>query len=406
MVQPACRSDRDLSPNELKERLEDFVFDNPELERLEAILDTFNPFVAMGWTRQELRHSAFLAWLLNPSETHRLGSYFLSVFLKRIAKKAPPGSPSVVDIDGWDLSGALVHQEWRNLDLLIQDDQHRLVVAIENKVDSREHSDQLRRYHDDVLKHFPRYRKLFAYLTPGGEEPSMSEYSPMGYSEVVAIVETAITRRGEQLSDDVRSFLRHYSEMLRRYIVADSEIEELCRTIYERHRKALDVLFDQRPDRASDVASWLGAIVASRPELVPDHSTKSWIRFIPKALDVLPLVGEGWTASKRMVLFQLYNAGEEVGLTIALGPGDQSVRDRIYKTIRDQPTVFNRASQKLYPQWWTFHAEKWIAKKRYSETTPEELKAELEQHLDKFVSQQLRPMEVVFTLLAGQFVER
>ena len=53
--------------------LEQFVYDNPKLERLEATLDDFNPFEALGWTRQELRHSAFLRWILDPTETHGLG---------------------------------------------------------------------------------------------------------------------------------------------------------------------------------------------------------------------------------------------------------------------------------------------------------------------------------------------
>jgi hypothetical protein len=43
-------------PNqELASELDKLVLDNPELERLEAIVDTFNPFVAMRWTRQEVK---------------------------------------------------------------------------------------------------------------------------------------------------------------------------------------------------------------------------------------------------------------------------------------------------------------------------------------------------------------
>jgi hypothetical protein len=40
--------------------LERFVYDNPELERLEALIDDFNPFAALRWTHQELRQSACL----------------------------------------------------------------------------------------------------------------------------------------------------------------------------------------------------------------------------------------------------------------------------------------------------------------------------------------------------------
>lgn len=46
--------------------LEAFVVDNHDLERLEALLAEFNIFEAV---RQELRHSDFLAFLLDPAQT-------------------------------------------------------------------------------------------------------------------------------------------------------------------------------------------------------------------------------------------------------------------------------------------------------------------------------------------------
>jgi hypothetical protein len=118
-----------IDPGSIRDALEQFVFDNAELERLEAILDTFNPFVAMRWIRQEARHSAFLRWLFDPSETHGLGSYFLGLFLKRLVRGAQPGQLSVVHVDSWDLSGAVVMQEWNGIDLLIQDDRNGFVAA-------------------------------------------------------------------------------------------------------------------------------------------------------------------------------------------------------------------------------------------------------------------------------------
>ena len=46
--------------------LERLIRNNPDLEGLETTAGQFNPFVAMGWTRQEVRHSAFLRWVLDP----------------------------------------------------------------------------------------------------------------------------------------------------------------------------------------------------------------------------------------------------------------------------------------------------------------------------------------------------
>jgi hypothetical protein len=43
-----------------------FCVDNPELDQLEAMLAEFNLFEAAGLTNQEIRHSRFLSFLLDP----------------------------------------------------------------------------------------------------------------------------------------------------------------------------------------------------------------------------------------------------------------------------------------------------------------------------------------------------
>jgi hypothetical protein len=267
----------------LRVALEQFIYDNPELERLEAILDDFNPFAALRWTRQELRHSAFLRWLLDPTETHGLGSYFLRAFWKRVAHRSPGSdSPTVVDVDSWDLSSAVAVQEWQGIDVFVRDDTNRFVGVIENKIDTFEHNEQLQRYRRLVENHFPTHRKLFVYLSVEEDAPSDDAYAALDYGEIVTLVDDTLSRRGDQLGPDVRSFLGHYIEMLRRHIVEESDIQQLCRTIYKTHRKALDVLFEHRPDRASEIADILVQLIGARAELVSDDSSKAYVRFIPK----------------------------------------------------------------------------------------------------------------------------
>lgn len=306
----------------LRVALEQFVSDNADLERLESILDDFNPFVALRWTKQEIRHSAFLRWLLDPTETHGLGGYFLRLFLKRIARQPNTGNVSVVDVDSWSLSDAAVLQEWKGIDVLVQDEPDGFVLVIENKTDSSEHSDQLRRYRREVERHFPKPAKLFAYLTPGAERPSDDAYVPISYGEIVALLENTLQRQGEQLADKVRTFLGQYVEMVRRYIVEDSEIQKLCQTIYQKHRKALDAIFEHRPDRTLEITAILMDVLTSHSELVADHCTKACVRFIPKSLDFLPHLGEGWTPTKRLLLFEIQNYGGEVCCALILGPGE------------------------------------------------------------------------------------
>ena len=329
--------------NDDEKALEQFVYDNPDLERLEAIIDDFNPFQAMGWTRQEARHSAFLRWLLDPQETHGLGSYFLRVFAKQVAHRSiglHPDVPSVFDVDSWSLDHTEVLQEWNNIDLFIKDDSDKFVFIVENKVDSTEHSSQLQRYRLLVERQFPRHKKLYAFLTIGGVKASDYHYVSVDYSEIATLVAETVKRRGEQLNPEVHTFLSQYVEMIRRNIVEDSEVQEICRRIYEKHRRALDILFEYRPDKASEVTAMLRELVSEHENLEEDHSTKAYVRFIPRELDFLPRVSDGWTSSRRILLFEIENYRSKISCGLILGPGPQEMRTRIYEVVQQHPDVF------------------------------------------------------------------
>ncbi len=106
-----------------RQTLEALVVDNADLERLEALLDKFNIFEALGAVRQELRHSDFLAFLLNPQQPHGLSDTFAKRLLQRaLTAFALGGAPvSPIDLDVWSLNGMLVLREWENIDILLLD---------------------------------------------------------------------------------------------------------------------------------------------------------------------------------------------------------------------------------------------------------------------------------------------
>lgn len=125
-----------------------FVVENRDCERLEELLERFNIFEAIGVVRQELRHSDFLAFLLNPQENHRLGDIFVKRLLQRLLMNkedtSVPITPIVLDL--WNLDRLEVRREWQRIDILLLGEPNRLAVIIENKIGTGEHSDQLRRY--------------------------------------------------------------------------------------------------------------------------------------------------------------------------------------------------------------------------------------------------------------------
>src|SRR3954454_8015648 len=69
---------------EARQALEAFVVDNTDLETLEGLIAQFNIFEAIGVVRQELRHSDFLAFLLDPRQNHGLGDTFVRRLLQKI----------------------------------------------------------------------------------------------------------------------------------------------------------------------------------------------------------------------------------------------------------------------------------------------------------------------------------
>jgi len=73
---------------DLRKSLEDFVVENSDLERLESLVTQFNIFDVIGAVRQELRHSDFLAYMLNPQRNHGLGDAFARKLLQRVVSLA------------------------------------------------------------------------------------------------------------------------------------------------------------------------------------------------------------------------------------------------------------------------------------------------------------------------------
>ena len=273
--------------------LEALIVDNPDLEQLEALLDQFNIFEALGAVRVELRHSDFLAFLLKPNESHGLGD----VFVKRLLQKAlaaAQNSTSItpIDLDLYDLDGLVVLREWQNIDILLLDEANRLAVIIENKIDSAEHSDQLRRYRRIVKGHYPQLRQVCLFLTPEGDPPTDPDYIAIDYGLVATLIDQLVESRASTLGPDVRTLMSHYSQMLRRHIVSESKIAELCRKIYRKHQRALDMIYEYRPDKQAEIHAILESIVRSEPSLVLDYSSKSSILFAPRSWDT-PVLLQG-----------------------------------------------------------------------------------------------------------------
>lgn len=119
----------------------------------------------------------------------------------------------------------------------------------------------------------------------------------------------------------------------------NSELATLARRIYEKHKIALDYIFEQRPDFRSDLGVLIEKFLREQPSLSLDDSAKHIIRFADKKWDeFLPLQQSvGWTTSKRMFLGEIFNLENKIRLALVLGPGPMETRNRVYSGFqRDQ----------------------------------------------------------------------
>jgi hypothetical protein len=362
--------------------------DNDELEELEGLLGKFNIFEAIGAVRQELRHSDFLAYLLDPQERHGLGDAFLKGLLQKAISPTSCGAVPItaIDLDTWDLEEVEVLREWRNMDILLKDAKNQVAVAIENKIDSGEHSDQLRRYRQTLEQHFSGWRVVGLYLTPDRARPSDDLFIPIDYALVAYVIGKLAEQRASTLGQDVRTLMVHYEEILRRHIVGDSKIADLCRRIYRKHKQAIDLILEYRPDLQVEIQAFLKDLIEGEERFVPDESTKAYIRFAPRHWDELNLrVSEGWTSTRRILLFEFQNTRDSLKLKLIFGPGDRQVREALFQMAGKNQPLLHTTTKSLSQKWNEIYNCEFLSSQSYDQATQEGFSAEIEKHWKQFL---------------------
>lgn len=206
--------------------------------RLHRWLPRFNSFDVLKKTHDEHCHSNVLAWLLDSRENHGLGNEFFSQLLGRYLSSSrgrPPAQAKIFSI----------RREAEHIDILaVSDDNPKTVIAIENKIHSREHGHQLRDYRDYLDEYYGEHKKVFIFLSPEGTPPKEDDWDIMTYADVAAALETAMRTKQTDISKQVRPFLNDYLTVVKRDILMDSRLKKMCNRIYREHKEALDLIFD------------------------------------------------------------------------------------------------------------------------------------------------------------------
>jgi hypothetical protein len=330
------------------EVLERLIVDNDDLLALEEAIGRFNIFDALGVARAEIRHSNFLAWLLDPDESHGQGELFLKAVLMdlvRYARRAGFDPPiSAVDLDGFDLQGVEVRREWRNIDLLVACRAPRFVIAVENKMHSSEKQEKLQRYEDAVARAFPGHPGLYVFLNPDGDDAPDEDWMPYSYGALHDTLDRACRTNRSAVGEDVLVCVNHYLHLLRGRFMQDPKIDELCRRIYRNHKAALDLIFERAAVGSFDVVAKIAdAIRAQNGSWTIVREGKRKVQFLPEGWTrILPPISQSEAAGGRAwVRLEYLLLDDQLQFRAFVGPTtDVDVRKRVVIRLLQDPREF------------------------------------------------------------------
>lgn len=308
-----------------KDSLERLLLDIEILEGVKKYTDEVNIFEVLKISNAELKHSIMLAYLLTPSQSHGLGVKPLEMFFRQLSINSKIDKINLfnlLDINYWDFD---IIREYKNIDILIKSDENKIVLCIENKVKTGEHDNQLNRYKKIIEEEYRGYKKIFLYLTPNGEESSDTEnWINVSYEEILDIIDTLEI---EKINDRVRILIEDYKELIRRKIVNDDELKEICNKIYKKHRRAFDLIWENKEDETYYVRNIIENYLVELNEQViikydKTNSNKTYLRFTTEDLEKkFPLLEENNSSwkNKNTVFYEIIIGRQKVRAQISFG---------------------------------------------------------------------------------------
>lgn len=370
-----------MTDSELKKKYLSLVND-VRFDELELLLEDVTFFEIIGASKAEIRHSNFLAWVLDPNASHGLGEAILKRFLRLLTSDDRVGSISEIEVESFNYSSVNILREWRNIDLLIEFDE--VVICIENKLYSKEHSNQLKRYFNLIDKEFPNKRHVFGFLTPEGIEAERDNevYVSISYAQVAEIIETVFKIRGDSLGQNIKVYISDYLKTLKRQVMETDTSIELAKDIYRNHKEILDFIFENKPDEKAPMVELIKVELLKRNWILDVSTNKNYLRFTTAKLrSLLPnyeYQKGGWP-KKEPFLFELsFWSADKISFTACVSPGG------IAEYLKELILSLDGAKQPKGKLWFTFFNEKMKFNFTDFHSLDEEvIKASVNKYLDK-----------------------
>ena len=277
------------------ERLEDFCADINVNDINDYVIknqNKFNIFKVLKLDNHEIRHSNFLAWLLNPKENHNLQGNFLQKFLQQAINF------NICDVDDLIVQTEYYTNKARRIDILLHSKKSDFVCVIENKYGSNEHDEQCQHY-KDFIENYSRFKeyqhKYYIFLDiekPDNEllKKALNCYEPITYREVYNILE-AITKSQNDIQENVLQTIEQYkSIIMEKYLMLDNVTKSKCKEVFGKYYDVIKTLEQYKSEFQQDMYGLMLKILDDRTFGVANADIKGvgyndktgcGIRFIP-----------------------------------------------------------------------------------------------------------------------------
>lgn len=238
-----------------------------EFAALHQKFHQFNPLKVLRVDQFEIRHSNVLAWLLDPNENHKFGSFFIGKLLSRLMtrveneEKIESSNFPYYLYHNHSFSDLEVYREvktvtGRYIDLLVVVPSQNLVLVIENKYHAGESIGQLEDYLNYARNTYENYIIVPIFLTLNSDAPSHTDFWVLDYSDILDILSLHLELNHEAIPDSVYEFLMHYTDILREELVTDETTVQLALDVYESNQAAIDLLYLSQHNEFSKLARY------------------------------------------------------------------------------------------------------------------------------------------------------
>jgi len=171
--------------------------------------------------------------------------------------------------------------------------------------------------------------------------------------------------------------------------VGDSEIAKLSRQIYQKHKRAIDLIIEDRYGSQERVREQLrqlcNSLLGEQQNFALVQSGKSKIMF-----DV-----QQWNVPETIFQFEFWNYPESLELKLFIGPGVEEVRQQLFQMVRSNREVF-ASQQDLGGRWSVAYNLQLLEEPLYSEATDAEREAEIRNNWDDFLEHDLPRIDAAF----------